>query len=178
MRYRPTVMLVLAWALAGPPTAGADWVRDEIRINMRSGPGLQFRILDVLVSGDRVQRIGASGEWIHVRTAEGADGWVPDGYVSKQEPPSVRLPTALGKLEKAEARIAELGSRLAEQTEAITELDELRTTNARLTTENTRLSGSAWWKVLVAGGATVLVGMVIGALVPRGGAQRTRRIRL
>ncbi len=174
----PHALLALALLLAIPQTAGADWVRDEIRINMRSGPGLQFRILEVLVSGDRVQRIGTSSDWVHVRTAEGKDGWVPDGYVVREQQASIRLPAAETELAEAELRIATLESQLAEQTEAITELDGLRAANERLTTENIQLSGSSWWKVLVAGGATVLVGMVIGAVVPRGGSQRTRRIKL
>ncbi len=178
MGDRPYALLALALLLALPQTAGADWVRDEIRINMRSGPGLQFRILEVLVSGDRVQRIGTSSDWVHVRTAEGKDGWVPDGYVVREQPASVRLPAAESELAEAKARIASLDSELAEQTAAITELNALRADNERLTTENIQLASSSWWKLLLAGGATVLIGMVIGAVVPRGGSQRTRRIKL
>ncbi len=178
MGDRPHALLALALLLALPQTAGADWVRDEIRINMRTGPGLDFRILEVLVSGDRVRRIGTSSNWVHVRTAEGKDGWVPDGYVMREEPASVRLPAIETELNEAQARVATLELELAGQTAAITELNALRADNERLTTENIQLSGSSWWKVLVAGGATVLVGMVIGAVVPRGGSQRTRRIKL
>ncbi len=178
MGDRPYALLALALLLALPLSAGADWVRDEIRVNMRTGPGLQFRILKVLVSGDRVQRIGTSSDWVHVRTSEGKDGWVPDGYVVREQPASIRLPAAETKLAEAEAKISALDSQLTEQTQAITELDELRAGNERLTTENIQLSGSSWWKVLVAGATTVLVGMVIGALVPRGGSQRARRIKL
>ena len=178
MGDRPHALLALALLLALPLTAGADWVRDEIRINMRTGPGLDFRILEVLVSGDRVRRIGTSSDWVHVRTAEGKDGWVPDGYVVREEPASVRLPAVESELAEAKARIASLDSELGEQTAAITELNALRADNERLTTENAQLAGSSWWKLLLAGGATVLIGMVIGAVVPRGGSQRTRRIKL
>lgn len=164
--------------LAFPPEAGAEYVRDEIRVNMRTGPGVQYRITKVLVSGDAVTRIASTEDWVQVRTENGEAGWIPAGYVTDERPASVRLPTVEAKLRQAEAHIEEVEGRLASQARDVEELASLRQQVEQLTVQNIRLAGSSRWKMIAAGGATVLVGMLIGALVPRGGSQRTRRIKL
>lgn len=65
-------------------------------LRVRSGPGLQFAILDEVHSGDvmtvlenwptAVIKLGQSGEWINVRTLDGLEGWVAAWLL--------RLPTA------------------------------------------------------------------------------------
>ena len=94
MRNPRIWLLALAFALAIPGLARGDYVRDELRINMRTGPGTQYRILKALASGDKVSRLDSSGDWIQVRTPEGLEGWVPGGYLSPEPPASLALPTS------------------------------------------------------------------------------------
>jgi SH3 domain protein len=170
-------LLTLAFALAIPGLARGDYVRDELRINMRTGPGLQYRILKALASGDKVSRLDASGDWVQVRTPEGLEGWVPGGYLSPEPPASLALPVARSKLSRAESTIGELEQRLAAQAESITELETLRGQVEELGTENLRLSVSTRWKDYLAGAGLVAVGVLIGLAIPRGGA-RSRKIKL
>jgi uncharacterized protein YgiM (DUF1202 family) len=45
------VVMVLALGATAPAWAGGMYVRDELRINMRAGPGLEYRIVKLLKSG-------------------------------------------------------------------------------------------------------------------------------
>ena len=171
-----TVGVVLALFLPGPD-ASADWVRDEIRINLRAGPGNQYKILKVLASGERVTKLAEVENWIQVRTAD-QDGWVPAGYLTDETPAAVLLPEVQEKLESATQRVASLDAQLSRQTEAIEELESLRSQNEILTAENTRLRWSSAWKNLAVGGAIVLAGIVIGLVIPRGGSGSRTRLKL
>jgi hypothetical protein len=173
-RILATLILVLAPALA----AAADYVRDEIRINMRTGAGNQFRIVKVLTSGDAVTRISESDGWINVKTPAGEEGWVPVGYLTAEAPASVTLPRVEARLAQAQAQIETLQQKLSTQAEAVAELDTLRSRNLELENENIALGGSDRWKTLGMGALIVLVGLGIGASWRSGGASRTRRIKL
>lgn len=177
-RLLPVLLLLIG--LAGPAASpvAADWVRDEIRINMRTGPGVQFRILRSLGSGDVVEPLGAQSDWVRVRTEDGEEGWVPGGYLVQEKPPSLRLPLVEAQLRRAEAQLEELRGELEAKTVAVTELDGLRSQVEKLETDNIRLVGSARWKMLLTGAGIVLVGMLLGVILPRGGSQRARRIKL
>ena len=171
-------LVLLAVFGVAPIPAQADYVRDELRINMRSGPGLQYRIVKLLRSGDQVARLTEQDDWVQVRSGEGEEGWVPAGYLSAAPPPSVALPRVQRRLQNAQARVKELDETLEAQSEAVRELETLRTQVEALQSENIRLSGSTRWKELAAGGAIVLVGMLIGALLAKTPRARSRRLKL
>jgi len=44
--------------------------------NLREGPGRQHKIVTQLGYGSLMVELAKKGEWIHVRTREGAEGWV------------------------------------------------------------------------------------------------------
>lgn len=51
-------------------------------LNVRSGPGTNYRVIAVLEKGDIVTRIGQSGKWFKVSTSNGADAWVSSKYLT------------------------------------------------------------------------------------------------
>jgi uncharacterized protein YraI len=55
-------------------------------LNLRVGPGLNYRIASVLLQGEQVSLKGRSldGEWINVRSSAGVDGWVFGAYLQSQ----------------------------------------------------------------------------------------------
>ncbi|MGH2899978.1 MAG: TIGR04211 family SH3 domain-containing protein [Solirubrobacteraceae bacterium] len=151
----------------------ADYVDGEVRGYLRAGPGLEFRILKILPAGTPVQRVGREGEWIHVRAAD-LDGWIPDGFVSEEEPASALLPRTREKLVSAEGRITELDQKLSAQTAELEQLSTLRERNQVLEADVSRSDASARWKSLTAGAGILLVGILIGLVAPRGGGTRSR----
>jgi len=177
-RLGPLVPTLVGLLLGlGAASANAEYVRDEVRVNMRVKPGNEYRITRVLKSGDRVVKV-KKGEWVQVRTLEGSEGWVPKGYVVDERPASVVLPELTAKLSEAELSIADLEAKLVEQEAALTELGELRESRSSLETENRRLSGASMWRSLATGAGIVLVGLVIGVFIPRNTPSRGRRIKL
>lgn len=52
-------------------------------LNLRAGPGTDHAILRRIYPGDRLVPLTANGEWIAVRHATGAEGWVHGAYVAR-----------------------------------------------------------------------------------------------
>ena len=69
------VMLASAGAaFAAPATSTAN-------VNVRSGPGGGYGVVDVLRRGDRVEVTGCRGGWCYVEK-RGPDGWVSANYLN------------------------------------------------------------------------------------------------
>ncbi len=50
-------------------------------VNVRSGPGTNYRIVDALYTGQHVNITGQAGGWCKI-SKTGADGWVSCAYLS------------------------------------------------------------------------------------------------
>ena len=175
---RPTRLLpLLILALLAAGGVRAEYVRDEIRINLRTGPGKEFRILRTLHSGDPVRRIDSRSGWDEVETPDGESGWLPAGYLVDQAPASTALPQTQAALADTSQRLRELEAQLAAQATALRELDELRAQTDGLTKENADLKGASRWKHMTTGAAIAFAGVLVGRLWPRGSG-RARRIKL
>lgn len=130
--------LCLVVLLAG--IAGAQqtrWVTDEWRINLRSGAGNEYRIIDVLPTGTSMQLLESGEGWSRVRTGAGAEGWVPAQYLMSQPPAAQRVQSAQAELDSARERIAVLEADLeqarAELAAAQGEVQSLGGARQRLT---------------------------------------------
>ena len=79
------------------PTSGqaADkgWVRGEIRLNIRTGPGTEFKIVGVAKTGDGLDVLQREEGWTRIRIvgpdARTREGWIPEGYLNPTPPPLV-----------------------------------------------------------------------------------------
>jgi len=174
---------LLALLVAVPVLAEPAWVSGEVRLNLRSGPGNQYRILGVLKTGDSLQVLERSEKWTKIRTAAGEDGWIPGGYLNPQPPPTIRL-------EELEAEVAKLrsivdnseaeASGLRQQSEALSANDaEQKAEIERLTKENYRLHAGERWAEWITGALVLSTGMALGALLSRISSRRGRqRLRL
>jgi SH3 domain protein len=176
-------LCLLALPVALPATAESAWVRGEVRLNLRSGPGNQYRILGVVKTGDALQVMERTENWTKVKTAEGEQGWIPAGYLDPQPPPTLRL-------EQLEAEVASLRdaletadaetSALRERSEKLAADDSEQATEIeRLTKENYRLRAGERWAEWITGALVLSSGMALGALLSRISSRRHRqRLRL
>lgn len=169
---------------AGPANAQRAWVKGEVRLNIRTGPGTQFRIVGLVKTGDEV-RIQERGEtWTKVRlTADNKEGWIPAGYLEAEPPPAIRL----AEVEAEVARLRqELDSttgdagRLRESNSTLASRDaEQRAEIDRLTQENIEMRAGARVPELITGATILAMGMIVGALLHRSSGRRpSSRIRL
>ena len=178
-------MLTLGATLltSGAAAAETAWVRGEVRLNLRTGPGTQYRIIASLQTGDRVKVQQRAEDWIKVAPEEGPPGWIPEGYL-KSEPPASLLLADLERetsvLRKTSAKNSKEVAELAESNASLTEQDEeQRLEIDQLRRENIRLKARARWPEWITGSAIVCVGMIIGAILQRSSGRRaSTRIRL
>jgi SH3 domain protein len=171
---------------AAPALAETAWVKDELRLNIRTGPGVQYRIVGVLQTGDAVQVVSRGEGWTEVRlenTENTENGWIPEGYLQPTPPARVALAkreVESAALQKRLAALTESESQLRTAHEEISSRDaEQQAEIARLNRENLELRAGARWPEWITGAGIVLVGMILGAIVARGsGRRRQPRIKL
>lgn len=72
-------------------------------VNVRTGPGTQYRVVDTLRPGERVSIVDQAGGWCAVR-ANGPDGWVSCRYLSDRNyrtvRPGVRIELGIGNSDR------------------------------------------------------------------------------
>jgi SH3 domain protein len=174
----------IAGLLAVPAANAAEraWVKDEVRLNVRTGPGLQYRIVGAATTGDSLDVLSKTREWTQVRGKD-LEGWIPVGYLQSDPPARIVL-------EKYKNESEELSSSHGALS---TEVETLRTENAELSErsesldarveklerENIELRAGSRWPDYIAGACILFVGGVCGMIVQATSSRRTtRRIRL
>jgi len=156
-------------ALAEPPDKA--WISGEARYNLRRAPGADYRAVDLVKSGDEVVLLEEANDWARVRTASGGEGWIDLAHLQREPPPFARVT-------RLEAELAEVQERLAKERQAAEQLRTERAgfeadtalgqkKNDQLRAENDALRAEARWRDWVTGGAIVLLGMLLGALIQR-----------
>jgi len=174
--------VAIALLVGLPAGAETGWVRGA-PLNLRSGPGTQYRIVGGAKPGDRLEVLTRGDGWTQVRIPNGKEGWIAEGYMDPKPPPTIRL----GQLEQ------EVTSLRSELDTSQSETSQLRSSNqelagsdegqkeeiARLTKENYKLRAGERWAEWITGALILSTGMVLGALLSRLSARRSRtRLRL
>ena len=185
MSRRLALLLAGLVGLLGLPAASHAenaWIKDEVRLHKRTGPGTQYRILGAVKTGDVFEVLSRAEEWTQVRDSEG-DAWIPAGYLQNEPPARVQL----------ERHISESAQMRNDHGQLTAEVEELRATNAELTEqnasldarakkferENFELRAGARWPEWISGASILLVGGILGIIVHAStGRRQTRRIRL
>lgn len=52
------------------------------RANIRNGPGMNYSVIKSLSHGTRLEMIGQSGSWIHIKMPSGSKGWIYGNLVN------------------------------------------------------------------------------------------------
>jgi len=107
-RFRSAILAAALLGIGSAAAAEPAWVKDEVRVNLRTGAGRDFRILGALVTGDRVEIVSRGDGWTEVETAKGVKGWIPAGFLSDSEPAVVALRAAEAERDRLAQRVAEL----------------------------------------------------------------------
>jgi SH3 domain protein len=183
---RTTCVLAAALLLAPtllPPPAHAEnaWVRGA-PLNLRTGPGDEYRIIGLARPGDGVEVLERGEGWTRIRSAEGREGWIPEGHLDPEAPPVLRLPQLedeLGSLRRELDSVREeaLGLRSAKESlDALTSQQEAEI--GRLDVENRDLKAGARWPEWITGASILAAGMLVGAILQQWGSSRRRQPRL
>ncbi|HKJ25591.1 MAG TPA: TIGR04211 family SH3 domain-containing protein [Myxococcota bacterium] len=158
-------------------------MKDEVHLNLRTGPGNQFRILGNLTTGDSVRIVARGDGWTHVRTDDGRDGWVPAGFLMEDPPAATRLPRMEHETRELRGTVESLREEVAtlrgERGQLVDSESTQRNRAQELEAENLRLKAGARWPEWITGAGILVAGMLIGSLMQTWASRRPRsRIRL
>jgi uncharacterized protein YgiM (DUF1202 family) len=165
---RVAAFAALAVMLLGD-VAYAEWIRGEVRLNLRIGPGQERKIITTIATGDRVDVLNQTEGWVFVRIPDGREGWIPAGFLTDTAPATVKLVKSRKELSMLRERVDKLAKDtglLETSSELLKEQNViLSDSNLRLTEDNRALGAGSRWPEFIAGAAILVVGMLLGAIV-------------
>jgi len=173
----------LAGLMAESARAASAWVKGEVRLNVRTGPSNENRILGELHTGDKVDVLENGEGWTRIRSGD-REGWVPEGFLQNEPPATALLADAQGKASELAGRVTALEAqtaKLGEENQSFSQRDtSQRSEIESLTRENLELKAGAAWPERIVGAGILGTGMLIGWLIHviSSRRQRTPRIRL
>jgi SH3 domain protein len=121
-----TGLLLLLTTVTAAGASGDRWIHDDLRVDLRSGPGNEYRILEFLPSGTPVTVLESGDDWIRVRAggdAGGVEGWIQAQYTTDEPIAADRLAEARAALERQRPETRALASDLASAREEIERLE-------------------------------------------------------
>lgn len=98
-----TLLILVLLSISTLANAETRYIKDEIKVNLRSGQSNEYRITRNLLNGDKVELLESNPDtgYSRVRLPSGTEGWVSSKYLTE-------TPSAQDQLAAALARIAEL----------------------------------------------------------------------
>jgi len=104
--------------------AATVYVSDEIKLTLRSGPGTDRKILEIVSTGEKMEVLEDGEEWVLVRLENDKQGWVLKRYLSADKPSRLKLE----ELQQTHGRLA------TQSDEVLKENETLKATNAKINT--------------------------------------------
>jgi len=77
--------------VAGVARAESLYVIEQLVVNVSSAPDASGERIATVKSGDRLEVLEREGDQVHVRLANGKDGWIRTSYLSAEEPLRAKL---------------------------------------------------------------------------------------
>jgi uncharacterized protein YgiM (DUF1202 family) len=175
--------LLTALLIAAPTLAETAWVKDELKLGLRTGPGMQYRIKAYVETGDSLTILSSREGWTQVRSTDHGDGWVEEGYLQGEPPAAMRLARTEQETAEFRSQFQTLKDRVGQlegENSALNATDqEQRGEIESLTRENMELRAGARWPEWITGAGILSAGMVMGAILQGMNGRRSRpRIRL
>jgi len=181
---RLALLLVAAAVLTHADAAWAEraWVKDELTVWVRSGPGNQYRNFQTIKTGDSVEIVSRTEGWTEIKAGD-QDGWIPSGFLQPEPPARIRLERHQAETADQRQRFTTISSEVADLRAQNGELAErqksLESELSQVRDENIELRAGARWPEWIAGASILVVGGLLGMFVQwSSGRRHTRRIRL
>lgn len=114
------ILTALVCLYPQPPVQAAHYVADTFKITMRTGPGVSNKIVKMLPSGTRLEKLEETENWMRVRTEDGKEGWVMKRYIMTRTPKELIIANL-------ESTIEELKSNAKENQETLSNLRQENT---------------------------------------------------
>ncbi|MEX0731389.1 MAG: TIGR04211 family SH3 domain-containing protein [Aquisalimonadaceae bacterium] len=136
MRTLIAVLFLICLASGAALAQQSRYISDELALDLRSGPGNQYRIQQMVPAGTRVEVLEEQSGWTRVRMTTGMEGWVLSRLLTNE-------PSARSRLEQMERDLTQTRARNEELTTALEQararVDSLESNLSEATTERDRL---------------------------------------
>ena len=176
--YRSGGLMVLLSVLLGPSgawAAGEDvrYVSDQLRIEVREGPGLDYPVRTTLLTGARFTVVEESADWLRVRWEDG-EGWLRQQYTVDEPVAQLRVPELEAVAKSAAARAEALEAELVPVREALA----IAEASGAALAEELATQGAAYAALQAAAGNALETEAALEALKARAGELETAQARL
>jgi SH3 domain protein len=141
MRLRWVGLLFLALGIAAQAEAQIRYVTDRTQVELRRGPGTEYRILRYLDAGERVEVLeqNEAQGFSRVKIGEDAEGWMPTASLIAEPTARDRLAAAERNVASARERVTALEAQNQELTRDLAtarkELEEIRANHGAVSRE-------------------------------------------
>jgi SH3 domain protein len=132
MNMRKMVLFLAFICVSGMMCAGSVAAKDIYvsgitKITMRTGPGIEHKIVAMLTSGTKLEIIEYQRDWSQVKTEDNKIGWVLSRFLTEEVPQAllvVQLQTENQRLETLLEQTEEKNQALVEKNEVLVGIEE------------------------------------------------------
>ncbi|MGD8369209.1 MAG: TIGR04211 family SH3 domain-containing protein [Desulfobacterales bacterium] len=102
------LLLILLWAAAAMGQEQTAYITDSFQVTLRTGPGVDHKIVAMLASGQSLTLIDAGEEWSQIALPDGRQGFVLNRFISVTPPARIELERIRSAYETLQTRAGEL----------------------------------------------------------------------
>ena len=113
------ITVIAAAFFSSVVSAETMYVRDILKITMRAGRGVEYKILEVLESGQEAEVLSIDDEWANVRLKNGKEGWVSAKYLTSEKTSTMVLKKIQEKASSLDSQVSALRAENAKLKEEI-----------------------------------------------------------
>lgn len=101
------------------------YITDQIKVTLRSGPGLKYQIIKMISTGNKVRAINAtSNGYTQVELPNGNKGWILSRYLMSTPPSTLILPHVKKQLTSTKKSLNETLNKVSQEQAQLTEIQK------------------------------------------------------
>ena len=133
---RTAITCCLTLLLINIASAESVYVKDSLRVGVRSEPSNSVSPIGVVVTGMQLEVLEYDGDFVKIRTDKGLEGWIKSTYVGQEKPAMLKLDEMQKELQRLKSQTGKR-SELIETTEATNkelseQVEDLKSSNNEL----------------------------------------------
>lgn len=137
MKLIPYLLIGLLLTSAVPALAQQpQYISDQLRVTLRTGPSLSHKVIATLSTGDTVTiEEEGEGDWVRVKLPDGKEGWMISRYLTPEKPAALIL-AQQGDLGEELKALAREKQQLMEENQALKQARDAALKEARTSRES------------------------------------------
>ena len=178
------------------PAFSSDYITENLSTYMRKGAGDQFKISGSIQAGEKITVLDRKERFVLIRDSRNREGWVLASEVSQTASPKELIPQLQQQVQDLNGRLAKIDSDwqqrtveiqrrsnesqkqtsdlLAENAQLKRELEILKNKNRSLETMQDSEKRSIAIQYFIYGGSVLVVGLILGLILPDLAPRRKR----